>query len=208
MRKPSVKIKIDNKLFIGIGNAAKYLGVKYQTIADAFKLGRKEINGHSIERLDTPLKRAKSKIKIKMKHSCPVLCTTTGKKYDSISDAARALNLDSWTIGLKMAKAGKFIDNNGNVYIREKPANYKREYPKQQPIMLQEKKAFAKRSRPSIKKAVEKISKIKSPEKINVSNTFLSNSEEETLQNVISGMIKAKQYNEASVLLKVLAKNS
>ena len=59
----------------------------------------------------------------KKKERCPVKCLTTGKHYPSISAAAKELGIHMWTMSIKMEDTGKFIDKNGNEYIRLKPMN-------------------------------------------------------------------------------------
>ena len=51
----------------------------------------------------------------------PVKCLDTGKIYNTISEAARDAKIHMWTMSLKMEKNGKFIDKNGNTYVRLKP---------------------------------------------------------------------------------------
>lgn len=59
--------------------------------------------------------------KAKNNKSVPVKCMTTEKIYNSISEAAKDAGTNMWTMSLKMEQCGKFIDKNGNVYIRLKP---------------------------------------------------------------------------------------
>ena len=63
-----------------------------------------------------------------MANNVKVTCITTGKKYKSISAAARAAGVSMWTMSCKMDKAGSFVDSLGRKYIREKPMITKNNY--------------------------------------------------------------------------------
>lgn len=62
------------------------------------------------------------------KVACPVICETTGKTYRTITNAAKAIGVNAWTMSVKMTSAGRFVDKEGNVYKRVKPMNSKNTY--------------------------------------------------------------------------------
>jgi hypothetical protein len=61
----------------------------------------------------------------KGRKGCCVYCETNGKTYKSISEAAEAVGVSNWSMGVKMEVAGKFIDKYGNIYKRGEPMHYR-----------------------------------------------------------------------------------
>lgn len=121
MKKEPKAVLVAGKFFPSVYAAAKF----YNTQAACFLWAlnhSKKWHGITIE-YATEGKNPK-----KYTRSCPVLCETTGILYDSISQAARAANTNMWTMSVKMTTSGKFIDRNGNVYIRQKPMVSKNTY--------------------------------------------------------------------------------
>ncbi len=51
-----------------------------------------------------------------------------GATYDSIKDAALAAGVNNWTMSVKMATAGKFVDKDGLEYTRLDGADYTDKY--------------------------------------------------------------------------------
>lgn len=189
-----VKVEIDGHIYDSLTEGANAMGWKLWNLADALRFGKKELHGHSIKRLDDKYTKVLINKQVKKdgrgsNRSCPVLCTTTGETFRSISEAADNCNANSWTMGLKMAKAGKFIDSKGREYIRQKDANYTREYPTQTPNMQH---IITKHS-------------IRTTNKI--ASNKLSETDTTALRNVTINMIQNKQYNEATTLLNILKNN-
>ena len=62
-------------------------------------------------------------------HRIKVYCPNLDKTFDSITDAAKYAQADTWTMSKKMETSGGFVDKNGNEYKRLKPMNTKNNYP-------------------------------------------------------------------------------
>lgn len=62
-----------------------------------------------------------------MQKKIEVRCSN-GRVYSSIREAAKAANVNEWTMGQKMGVAGSFIDREGNEYFRSRPAQFKNKY--------------------------------------------------------------------------------
>ena len=76
-----------------------------------------------------------------MKRGIEVRCSN-GKIYKSISAAASAVGVNMWTFSQKMGVSGKFIDSEGNEYVRSVPARFKDKYKNTGSTML---KGYPKR---------------------------------------------------------------
>ena len=63
-----------------------------------------------------------------MAKRCGVVCITNGKKFKSIKDAAKYAGVKNWSMSVKMATAGGFIDSQGREYHRESPMQTKNQY--------------------------------------------------------------------------------
>lgn len=122
-----IRVRIGMKCYESMRDAARAFGCSYLAIIKRFKEEGQVKN--NILTLDNFELRRRAKAKKVGKAGCPVRCITTGKEYSCISQAAKAIGVNSWTMGLKMEKAGKFIDNNGNEYIRLIPMQTNRDYP-------------------------------------------------------------------------------
>lgn len=121
MKKEPKSVLVAGKLFPSIYSAAKFYNAQAASFLWALNHSKKW-HGITIEYA------TESKNPKKYTTSCPVLCETTGILYDSISQAARAAHTNMWTMSVKMTTSGKFIDRNGNVYIRQKPMVSKNTY--------------------------------------------------------------------------------
>lgn len=196
----SYKVRINNKIYNTISEAAKAIGSFQQNLGLALKLGRSNYKGYTIEKIDSNTVNEVIKSKKKGQYKgCPVTCITTNEKFDSIQAVANKLNLNAWTIGLKMAKAGKFIDKEGNEYIREQPIQSRKAgvtYPEQKPYMLGGKRGNYKKS--NFKSIVNvEIPQIKT---VDIRQNTLT-----TLQNLGEDLTKNKLYREASCIYEALA---
>ena len=122
-----IKIKVDNvHVFNSLMDACKFLKKNNVAgLANAVKCGNKTYDGHSIEQLPCDTKK---KRKIDKKHSCPVICENLNVTFKTITEAANYAQVDGWTMSKKMQSSGKFIDKNGNVYVRLKPMRSKNVY--------------------------------------------------------------------------------
>lgn len=138
-RKNSRLVIVDGKTFISVKEAAKAYKFNATSLYQALHNGQTLHRGHKIcysvktvnayRKEQDMLNKTNSTSEVittakrKGRESCPVKCTTTGKYYPSISAAAKELGLHMWTMSVKMEDTGKFIDKNGNEYIRLKPMN-------------------------------------------------------------------------------------
>ena len=190
------KVSINNKIYNTISEAAKAIGCFQQNLGLALKKGQTTYKGYNINKViddDKPIECSKSKSKRTV--GCPVTCITTNEKFNSIQAVANKLNLNAWTIGLKMEKAGKFVDKDGNEYIREMPIRSRKDnvvYPEQKPFMLREN--------------IEKVSRIKSVnitanivKPVNIRQNTIT-----TLQSVSENLLKNGMYKEASYICEAL----
>lgn len=57
-----------------------------------------------------------------------VKCITTGETFNSIAEAAQYAGVDDWTMSVKMAGFGYFVDSKGYKYVRETPMKTKNTY--------------------------------------------------------------------------------
>lgn len=138
----TVRVKVDDLTFNSFVEAANYLDCKSYHITNALKVGDSvAFRGHTVTRLDpikpkhfnkSPCKSLRDgTLKLegyklgrkgyRTNKGCPVLCTTTNKSYPTITALAKELNMNQWTLSIKLEQAGKFIDKDGNEYIRQKP---------------------------------------------------------------------------------------
>lgn len=195
----SYKVRINNKIYNTISEAAKAIGSFQQNLGLALKLGKSNYKGYTIEKIDNNKINTVIKNTRKGKYQgCPVTCITTNEKFASIQAVANKLNLNAWTIGLKMAKAGKFIDKEGNEYIREQPIQSRKEgvvYPEQKPYMLEGKRG--KYTRHTSIKPIENSVTIPT---IDVRQNTLT-----VLQSLGENLTKNKMYKEASYIYEALA---
>lgn len=188
------KVSINNKIYNSLSEAAKAIGCFQQNLGLALKHGQRTYKGYNIKKLDIPAEPIKHK-RGKRTSGCPVTCITTNEKFNSIQAVANKLKLNAWTIGLKMEKAGKFVDKNGNEYVREIPIQSRKSnvvYPEQKPFMLRENN--------------EKISRVKS---VNITANIVKpvdirQNTISTLQAVSSDLLKNGMYKEASYICEAL----
>ena len=121
------KVRIGMKCYESMRDVARAFGCSYQTILKRFKEeGQVKDNVLTLDNFEL---RHGAKAKKYGRVGCPVRCVTTGKEYSCISQAAKAIGVNNWTMSWKMEKAGKFIDNNGNEYVRLIPMKTNRDYP-------------------------------------------------------------------------------
>lgn len=121
-----IAVKLENQTFNSLSEACRYLQLKHAAgLSYAVKHGKDTFNGLKLEVLSraTPKKVTKGK-----KRNCPVICETTGKRYKTIRQAARAIGVNDWTMSKKMETAGQFKDKLGNIYKRVRPMNTKNIY--------------------------------------------------------------------------------
>lgn len=130
-RKNSRLVIVDGQTYLSVKDAATKLKLNSTSLYNALHNGQNTFLGHKIERsLKTVAEYRAEQIaeqnKIKAtvalsKKRCPVKCTSTGKLYGSISEAAREAGVHMWTMSIKMESTGKFIDKAGKEYVRLKP---------------------------------------------------------------------------------------
>lgn len=182
----SVKVKIDNTIYDSIQQAAESINCNAAYLSTMLSHGRTKYKQYNIGKVNVNCKNSSDK----RARGCPVTCITTNEKFDSIQAVANKLNLNAWTIGLKMDKAGKFIDKNGNEYIRELPMKSRKSnvvYPEQKPFMLHS----------NIIKTPRVVTSINKP--VNVRENTIS-----TLKTISSDLLKNGMYKEASYICEAL----
>lgn len=198
-----VKVSINNVIYKSITEAAKTFGWHPVKIHNAYRRGKATIEGMPFEKITTTeIKNKKSN----KKQSCPVTCTTTNTIYNTITEAAKAAGVPMWTMSLKMDAAGKFIDKQGNEYVRQKPMKKRttRDYGKQTANIT--------------RNIIRTVSKRIKPEVVNIpietvgsastSTLMLSNIERVTLRNVAKDFLEKDNYIEASNILNILIRNN
>lgn len=182
-----IRVRIGMKCYESMRDAARAFGCSYLAMLKRFKSEGQVKN--NILSLDSFELRHTAKANKCGKVGCPVRCITTGKEYSCISKAAKAIGVNSWTMGLKMEKAGKFIDNNGNEYIRLVPMQTNRDYPDTPANIVKE------RNVKSIKKHIVKV--------VEEKNTSLEQALE-IIKNEAIAKIKAGSYQEATKYIDAL----
>jgi len=147
----TTRIRVDDLTFNSIKEATEYLNFKPYEITNALHKGDKVVyKNHFIQRLDPILRKNKKAPCKSLKEGTlhlttnntniskaehkrvPVLCVTTNKVYNSISELAKELKMHQWTLSVKLESAGKFIDKDGNVYVRQIPMKRRSSNPLQQ----------------------------------------------------------------------------
>lgn len=131
-----------------------------------------------------------------------VKCLETGKIYDSITALSKEVGKSSWTLGLKMHSAGKYVDKDGHTYIRLQPMKTRRNYPVQHSPEIVErenghhshKKAVVEAIKPSIEEILPAIEQQSTP------SMFIA------VENVAKELISKQQYEKASIILSALEK--
>lgn len=200
--KKGTPVLVSGRKFKSMVKAAKFLKCKTYAISNALQTKNPEVKGHKIERVTEVA--VMSLPKTKLRHStknCPVFCETTNTTYDSITAAAREANVNSWTMGLKMDKAGKFIDKNGNVYVRSRPMQQTsdRDYGKQSPTLDRIITKHTKHSKPNKTTPLnlETVAKVIVHKEVD---------EITTLHNIATSLANRRKYEEAASIFKVLGK--
>jgi len=183
-----IRVRVGVKCFESMRDAARAFGCSYLAMVKRFKSEGQIKN--NIMTLDSFELYRKHKKQTKNKRNCPVRCLTTGKEYATITDAAKSIGVNSWTMGLKMEKAGKFIDSNGNEYIRLVPMQTTCDYPDTPARIVKEHTV----------KSVHKKQNFVTVEK----NVSLENALEAIKEAAIA-KIKAGSYQEATKYIDALA---
>lgn len=117
-------VLVDGIAYNSCREAEEILGFPKNVLAGALNCKQKFYKGHTIEYVcpsDAPKQDGR-------KNGTGVYCENLNKHFSSINDAARFAKADGWTMSKKMEFAGKFIDSEGNTYIREKPMKTIRVY--------------------------------------------------------------------------------
>lgn len=189
-----VTVYVDGEKFNTVKDAAHAIGASPMYLSNAIHAGKTVIKDHIISVEETSLITRKAPEKCG-REGIPVYCTTTGEVFESISAAAKTLGINSWTMGLKMHTAGKFIDKNGNEYIREKPINTDKVYNNTGYTLNPRKYQHRK-----VTEALE--------ESTNTVKVPSESSEINSLVSVAKTFINKGKYSEASDLLAVINKIS
>lgn len=198
-----VKIKVDGMIFDSLVKAARFIKCNAYSISNKFttmQSDKIEFKGHSVEKvkindLMTKPKRGRKSVKVK--------CVTTGEVFNSISDVAKMLGVNAWTMGLKMETNGKYIDAQGKEYIRETPINrsgnteYKKT--KNDTILPKPRREMIK---DTILETVENLDVEKTVEKMVVSKT----EEIHDLEKVAIKLAAKSKYSEAAMIYELLNK--
>ncbi len=191
-------LKVNNKIFNSIVKAAKFIGCPAYRISNTLYAKKNEINGFTIEKIEK--KATRKRRSFVSKRSVQVKCLDNNTVYNSIAQAAKAINVNQWTFGLKMEKAGKFIDKDGKTYVRLTPMQSKdlSIYPEQSPKLERE------IIRHSSRKTSETIKTV--PEILNTPVKTQEVSEIQMLCTVGQKLADNNHYAEASMIYTVLDK--
>lgn len=125
-RKRKIKISVDNVPFDSVAEVAQLCDIKRATLYWCLSHNDKvkTVNGYKLECLGDHTfnltKTDKSTTK-ESRHAVKVKCLETGKVYPSIGAIAKKLGVNMWTMSVKMEETGKFIDKQGNSYVRLSP---------------------------------------------------------------------------------------
>lgn len=113
-------VLVDGVAYNSCHDAEQLLGFPKNVLAGALNNMQKFYKGHAIEYV-YPSDTKTTPKNDGRKSGTGVYCENLNKHFPSINDAAKFAQADAWTMSKKMEFAGKFIDDNGNVYIREQP---------------------------------------------------------------------------------------
>lgn len=191
-------LRVNNKIFNSIVKAAKFIGCPAYRISNTLYAKKNEINGFTIEKVEK--KATRKRRSFISKRSVQVKCLDDNTIYNSIAQAAKAINVNQWTFGLKMEKAGKFIAKDGKTYVRLTPMQSKdlSIYPEQSPKLERE------IIRHSTRRTSETIKTV--PEVSNTPSKPKEVSEIQMLCTVGQKLADNNHYAEASMIYTILDK--
>lgn len=220
MARKGTKIEVNRKdwkqslRFNSIKKFADSFKINYTEVMDYLYGKRKDLYGYEVKRLSEKMTYKKGTLTLPKstrkvsKRACKVQCVETGKIFSSISEAARHLNVQTWTMSLKMEKAGKFIDKKGNTYIRLKPMVSKdlSIYPEQTPEItrnltrsaprkvekIEVANAISTQAQPTVAVSEKKEIDIDSTLKL-IANTFVEQGKFDDAITIISAMSALKK---------------
>lgn len=122
--KKPIPVLVDGIAYNNCNEAERAQGWSPNTLIKALKTGKAFYKGKKIEFL-YPSDGDKYKLcwdNKRTDNKCVgVYCENLNKHFASIKEAAKFAGADGWTMSKKMETAGKFIDEKGNTYVREKP---------------------------------------------------------------------------------------
>lgn len=171
MSKKPIKVIVEGTTFNSIKEAANYIdssrGVYVQLAHALARNCERKYKGLSIAYADEELEnQVKQKLLTKSlphkysKIGCPVLCKTTGKRFKSITKAAKHANVNDWTMSKKMETAGKFMDKHNNEYIRLVPMNTKNVYANTGATLKHEGRKTSRTVNPTVVKEEPNVSSV------------------------------------------------
>ena len=128
-KKPYINISVENVEFDSVKEAAQLCDMSKGALYNALSKGASSVKGYQVQRLG---KNAFNLVKDSSKNvsktytrgpkaAVQVKCLETGKIYPSIGAIAKKLGVNMWTMSVKMEETGKFIDKQGNSYVRLSP---------------------------------------------------------------------------------------
>lgn len=128
-KKPYISISVDNVKFDSVKEAAQLCNMSKGALYSALNKRASSVKGYYIEHLGkstfnitkNSIVKASEKPTRGPKAAVQVKCLETGKIYPSIGAIAKKLGVNMWTMSVKMEETGKFIDKQGNSYIRLSP---------------------------------------------------------------------------------------
>lgn len=115
MLKRSIQVKVGDLIYDSMVEAAKFLNITPNYLSKLFANGIKTYNGFTLEKLGNDNRKKSGYYN---KFSCKMKCLSTGEIFDSMSDLARKLKVNSWTLSTHLQKYNQYVDTNGTVYVR------------------------------------------------------------------------------------------
>ena len=128
-KKAPIPVIVDGVAYNSCAEAEKVLGFVPCSLALRLRRGGRTFKGHTIEPVFPSQITITTRKKRGTTHRIKVYCPNLDKTFDSITDAAKYAQADTWTMSKKMETSGGFVDKNGNEYKRLKPMNTKNNYP-------------------------------------------------------------------------------
>lgn len=216
MKKAKICLTVDGNFSGSVEEVAKHCNLVRASLYAALSHNQKTFKGYIIKKLENNqflLETKESKLDFSApkvanvhKSAVPVKCLETNTIYPSINAAAKACKEHMWTMSVKMEETGKFVDRQGNTYIRLAPMikRTNRTYGVKSSEITRDIKPYTKKSGISMFKCDAEPSK-----EIKVEETkFVPNDKEVIVNNLVKSatlLTANKNYNEAAQVLTILS---